>query len=127
VSLEDIYTLVAGLVTEIFKEDSACEEGELNCFDVDVGFVSVPGVCADDVGDDKAEDSVEEEEEEDDDDDDNDEFEEEDPVHRISTYWECSLPIEARCGQPVGAAKAEIHHSSESQWIEDVAVLIDRD
>jgi len=82
VSLEDIYTLVAGLVTEVFEEDSACEDGELDCFDVDVGFVSVPCVCADDVGDDKAEDSVEEEEEEDDDDDYNDEFEEEDPVYR---------------------------------------------
>ena len=84
VSLEDIDALVAGLVTEIFKEDSACEEGELDCFDMDVGAVSVPGVCTDDVGDDKAEDSVEEEEEEDDDDDDDDEFEEEDPTHRIS-------------------------------------------
>jgi hypothetical protein len=105
VSLEDIYALVAGLVPEIFKEDSACEEGELDCFDVDVGFVSVPGICADDVGDDKAEDSVEEEEEKDDDDDYNDEFEEENPVHRISNCWECRYQLKPDVDNPLGPPK----------------------
>ena len=51
---------------------------------MDIRFVSMPGIRADDVRDDEAEYAVEEEEEEYDDDDHDDEFEEEDPVHLVS-------------------------------------------
>ena len=78
-SLKHINTLVARLVSEILEEDTSSEERYLNCVDVDVGFVSVPGNGTDYIGHQEAEHTVEEEEEEEDDDNDDDEFEEEDP------------------------------------------------
>lgn len=83
-ALEDINALIPGLVAEVLEENSAGEEGELNCVDVDVRFVSVPGVCSYDIGNDKPKDTIEEEEEEYDDNNDDNEFEEEDPLDRIS-------------------------------------------
>jgi hypothetical protein len=84
VSLEHINALIPRLVAEILEEDPASEEGHLDCVEVDVGFVPMPGYCANDVRGDGAKDTAEEEEKEEDDDDDDDEFQEEDPVIRCA-------------------------------------------
>ena len=81
-ALEDVYALVAGLVAEVFEENTACEERELNCLNVDIGLVPVPCVGPYEVGDAEAKDTIEEEEEEDNNDNNNRKLDEEDPAKR---------------------------------------------
>jgi hypothetical protein len=71
------------LVPEILEEDTAGEEGELDCFYVDIRLVSMPGEGTDDIGYEGAEYPVEEKEKKDDYDDHDDEFEEEDPTSQL--------------------------------------------
>jgi hypothetical protein len=85
-SFEDIHALIARLVPEILEEDTAGEKGELDCFNVDICLVSMPGEGTDDIGNEGAEYPVEEEEKENDNDDDDNEFKEEDPTSQL----ECS-------------------------------------
>jgi hypothetical protein len=42
--LENIYALIPRLIAKVLEEDSASEEGELDCVNVDVGFMAVPGI-----------------------------------------------------------------------------------
>jgi hypothetical protein len=78
-SFEDIDALISRLIAKVLEEDSAGQEGELDCLDVNVGFMSVPRVRPYDVRHDESKDAIEEEEEKEDDDDNNDEFQKEHP------------------------------------------------
>jgi hypothetical protein len=97
-TLEDVHALVAGLIANVFKEDATGEEGELDCLDVDVGFVAMPRVRPYYVGDEKAKDTVEKEEQEDDDNDHHDQLDEEYPVTALAAC----LSFNLRPGLPLG-------------------------
>ena len=61
-------------------------------FDVNVGFVTMPGDCSYYVGGYESEDTIEEEEQKNNYDDDDDEFKEEDPISRLAKYsYTCEM------------------------------------
>ena len=106
--------MITRLISHILEEYSTRQKGELNCFNIDICFISVPSDCSYNVRDNKSEDTIEEEEKEDDYDDDYDKFEEENPANtpvreKIIQVMSKCLPIEA-LGESIRATEAQVYH-----------------